>query len=67
MKIDKWIIIPSALVIVVAVLVASFVIIYPRYPKGEKLDISKFTLTFEDDFEGELNRNTWSGHYQYGS
>lgn len=67
MKIDKWIIIPSALVIVVAVLVASFVIIYPRYPKGENLDISKFTLTFEDNFENDLNRDTWSGHYQYGS
>ena len=33
---------------------------------GQKLDTSKFTLTFSDEFEGELDRSVWSGHYQYG-
>jgi beta-glucanase (GH16 family) len=39
----------------------------PCYPMGEKLDLDKFDLTFEDDFEGELDRSVWSGHYQYGN
>ncbi len=39
----------------------------PCYPMGEKLDLDKFELTFEDDFEGELDRSVWSGHYQYGN
>lgn len=38
----------------------------PCYPMGQKLDMDKFVSTFEDEFEGELNRNVWSGHYQYG-
>ena len=48
-------------------IVLTFVFVYPRYPKGESLDISKFTLTFEDNFEDDLNHDIWSGHYQYGS
>ena len=39
----------------------------PCYPMGQKVDMSKFTETFSDDFEGELDRNVWSGHYQYGN
>lgn len=39
----------------------------PCYPMGEKLDMDKFTLTFEDEFETELDRSVWSGHYQYGN
>ena len=39
----------------------------PCYPMGEKLDLDKFELTFEDNFEGELDRSVWSGHYQYGN
>ncbi len=39
----------------------------PCYPMGEKVDMSKFTQTFSDEFEGELNRSVWSGHYQYGN
>lgn len=42
------------------------ILIIPHIPMGEKLDMSKFTLTFEDNFEGELDRSIWSGHYQYG-
>ena len=29
--------------------------------------MDKFTLTFADEFEGELDRSVWSGHYQYGN
>lgn len=39
----------------------------PCYPMGEKLDLDKFDITFEEDFEGELDRSVWSGHYQYGN
>lgn len=39
----------------------------PCYPMGQKVDMDKFVLTFEDDFEGELDRSVWSGHYQYGN
>lgn len=39
----------------------------PCYPMGEKLDLDKFEITFEDNFEGELDRSVWSGHYQYGN
>ncbi len=42
------------------------ILIIPHIPMGEKLDMDKFTLTFEDNFEGELDRTVWSGHYQYG-
>ena len=39
----------------------------PCYPMGEKLDLDKFEQTFSDEFEGELDRSVWSGHYQYGN
>lgn len=39
----------------------------PCYPMGEKLDLDKFDLTFEDNFDTELDRSVWSGHYQYGN
>ncbi len=43
-----------------------FMLDIPCYPMGEKLDTDKFTLTFSDEFEGELDRDIWSGHYQWG-
>lgn len=41
----------------------------PCYPMGEKLDMGKFGAvpTFSDEFDGELDRSVWSGHYQYGN
>ena len=39
----------------------------PMYPMGEELDMDKFVIQFEDEFEGELDRTVWSGHYQWGS
>ena len=39
----------------------------PCYPMGQKVDMDKFTETFTEEFDGELNRNVWSGHYQYGN
>lgn len=39
----------------------------PAIPNPMKrIDLSKFTLTFEDEFDGELDRSVWSGHYTYG-
>ena len=28
----------------------------------KKVDLSQFRMTFEDDFDGELDRSVWSGH-----
>ncbi len=39
----------------------------PCYPMGQKVDMDKFVLTFSDDFDSELDRSVWSGHYQYGN
>lgn len=39
----------------------------PCYPMGEKVDMDKFTQTFSEEFDGELDRTVWSGHYQYGT
>ncbi|MBQ6864305.1 MAG: glycoside hydrolase family 16 protein [Clostridia bacterium] len=38
-----------------------------HYPMGQDVDMSKFTLTFEEEFEGELDRSVWSGHYTWGT
>ncbi|MBP3329798.1 MAG: glycoside hydrolase family 16 protein [Clostridia bacterium] len=38
----------------------------PCYPMGDEVDMEKFTETFIEDFEKELDRSVWSGHYQYG-
>ncbi|MBO5359851.1 MAG: glycoside hydrolase family 16 protein [Clostridia bacterium] len=38
----------------------------PCAPLGKEVDMSKFRITFEEEFEGELDRSVWSGHYQYG-
>ncbi|MBQ3087495.1 MAG: glycoside hydrolase family 16 protein [Clostridia bacterium] len=37
-----------------------------HHPMGPQADMSKFTLTFEEEFEGELDRSVWSGHYTWG-
>lgn len=39
----------------------------PCYPMGQKVDMDKFVLSFSDDFDAELDRSVWSGHYQYGN
>ena len=38
----------------------------PCYPMGENVDMSKFEETFTENFDTELDRSVWSGHYQYG-
>ena len=50
-------------------LITSFCILVgiPCYPAGEEVDMDKFELTFADEFDGELDRSVWSGHYQYGN
>lgn len=45
----------------------AFAVNQPTIPNPTKqVDMSKFTLTFEDEFENELDRSVWSGHYTYG-
>lgn len=50
-------------------LIMSFCVLVgiPCYPMGEEVNMDKFELTFSDEFEGELDRSVWSGHYQYGN
>lgn len=33
----------------------------PYYATGEKVDMSKFELTFEENFDGELDKSIWTG------
>lgn len=35
------------------------------YPFGQKVDMDKFELTFEDEFDA-LDTSVWSGHYVWG-
>lgn len=63
-KKSKIAIIICSVILIIAIVFG--ILIIPHIPMGKKLDMSKFTLTFEDDFNGELDRSVWSGHYQYG-
>lgn len=39
----------------------------PTYPSGPELDMSKFELTWSDEFEeGNFDKTYWSGHYCWG-
>lgn len=39
----------------------------PTQPGGQKLDMSKFALTWSDEFnEGTFDKTYWSGHYCWG-
>ena len=36
-------------------------------PSGQRLDMSRFTLAWSDEFDaGEINPAVWGGHYVYG-
>ena len=40
----------------------------PTFPnKYKTVDMSKFTETFSDEFDDELDRSVWGGHYTYGN
>ena len=36
------------------------------YPFGQKVDMDKFELTFEDNFDDGIDWDVWSGHYVWG-
>ncbi len=36
------------------------------YPFGQKINMDKFELTFEDEFEDGIDWDIWSGHYVWG-
>lgn len=39
----------------------------PTFPNPYKtVDMSKFEMTFDDEFDGELDRSVWGGHYTSG-
>lgn len=39
----------------------------PTFPNPYKtVDMSKFEMTFDDEFDGELDRTIWGGHNTYG-
>lgn len=40
----------------------------PSFPFGDNdVNTEAFSLTFCEEFDGELDRSVWSGHYQYGN
>ena len=60
----------AVLTTIVSVLFSSVSMLFssigiPVYAAGERLDMSKFELSFEDEFD-TLDRSVWSGHYTYG-
>ena len=36
------------------------------YPFGQQVDMDKFELTFEEEFDNGIDWNVWSGHYVWG-
>jgi len=53
--------------LVFAQLVGALIFDTPTNPSGPKLDMSKFTLTWSDEFNsGTFNKTYWSGHYCWG-
>lgn len=61
---SKIAVIVCCAILVIAITLGVFVL--PHVPMGKSIDLNKFTITFEEDFKGELDRSVWSGHYQYG-
>ena len=37
------------------------------YPFGQKVDMDKFELTFEEEFDNGIDWSVWSGHYVWGN
>ncbi len=58
---------PIISILTTVIMTLCFWLDIPCYPMGEEVDMDKFELTFADEFEGELDRSVWSGHYQYGN
>ena len=58
----------SRLIAIMTALAAFFASLFglPYYAAGDSLDLSRFSLTFEDEFD-TLDTSVWSGHYTYGS
>lgn len=56
-----------AAIIVFAQLCGALLFDTPTQPGGPELDMSKFTLTWSDEFnDGVFNKTDWSGHYCWG-
>lgn len=50
----------------IIMLISSFLGL-PSIPgNGNTVEQERFSLTFCEEFDGELDRSVWSGHYQYG-
>ena len=58
---------PIISILTTVIMTLCFWLDIPCYPMGEEVDMNKFELTFADEFDGELDRSVWSGHYQYGN
>jgi beta-glucanase (GH16 family) len=56
-----------AAILVFMQLMGALIFDTPTNPSGPKLDMSKFTLTWSDEFNtGAFNKTYWSGHYCWG-
>lgn len=53
--------------IVIGQLFGAVLFDFPTWPDGQTLDLSKFSLTWSDEFtDGTFNKTYWSGHYVWG-
>ncbi|MCR5484923.1 MAG: glycoside hydrolase family 16 protein [Clostridiales bacterium] len=57
----------AASFLVVFQLLGAFLFDTPITPHGEKLDLSKFELVWQDDFDHGFDEKTWEGHYVYSA
>lgn len=56
-----------ASIVIFAQVCGALVFDTPTQPGGQQLDLSKFALTWSDEFnEGTFNKTYWSGHYCWG-
>lgn len=57
----------AASLLLFAQLIGAVLFDTPTTPNGPSLDLSKFTLTWSDEFDaGTFNKTYWSGHYCWG-
>ncbi len=57
----------TALFVILGQLFGAFVNDTPVTPYGDAIDMSRFELVWEDDFENGFDTTRWQGHYVYGA
>ena len=57
----------TALLTVLVQLFGAFVNDTPVTPYGDEIDMSRFELVWEDEFDNGFDTTRWQGHYVYGA